>query len=113
MIIHKTQLAQKNPTQAPTAAPTQAPTDIPTEAPTTQPPGCGDNDDTDDNLNLDDLCAGFPENHLVANPNSQKRYVECNGGPNNDENSVKKFSPVLLFDKNRLTCDYHGLVKGY
>jgi len=74
-------------------------------------PVCGnDNDPEDADLNLDTLCSGCSERHLVENPNSQQRYIECNGGPDNNENSVKKCSPGLLFDPNRLTCDYSGLV---
>jgi hypothetical protein len=122
----------QKPTDSPTVAPTQAPTNPPTEPPTnppTEPPTeeptttsapvetttlvCGEDPNQDNNLDLPSLCSGCWEKHLVANPNSQERYIECNGGPNNDENSVKKCSPGLLFDKDRLTCDYHGLVNGY
>jgi hypothetical protein len=112
------------PTQAPTNPPTKPPTNPPTEPPTDKPttteapietttPVCGEDPNQDNNLDLPSLCSGCWEKHLVVNPNSQGRYVECNGGPNNDENTVKKCSPGLLFDKDKLTCDYQGLVNGY
>jgi hypothetical protein len=112
------------PTKAPTSPPNEPPTNLPTEPQTDKPtttsapvetttPVCGEDPNQDNNLDLPSLCSGCWKKHLVANPNSQERYVECNGGPNNVENSVKKCSPGLLFDKDRLTCDYHGLVNGY
>jgi hypothetical protein len=101
-----TEAPTEAPTDATTKAPTEAPTDAPTEAPTTQPPDCGDDDGADDNLNLDDLCSGCSARHLVANPNSQQRYIECSS----TGNRVQKCSPGLLFDSKKLTCDYAGLV---
>jgi hypothetical protein len=65
-----------------------------------------ESNDEDLDLNLDNLCAGCSLKHLVANPNSQKRYIECNGGDDGQTNSVQSCSPGLLFDPNRLTCDY-------
>jgi hypothetical protein len=98
-------------TAAPTtAAPTTA---APTSPPTT--PACGDDSSEDNNLDLPSLCSGCSQKRLVANPNSQQRYIECNGGENGNQNSVQKCSPGLLFNSNKLTCDYAGLVnpKGY
>jgi len=92
-----------------TTSPSTTTSSTTTQSSTT--PVCGnDNDPEDADLDLDKLCSGCSERHLVENPNSQQRYIECNGGPDNNENSVKKCSPGLLFDPNRLTCDYSGLV---
>ncbi len=83
-------------------------TEASTQSPTT--PACGDDSSEDNNLNLPSLCSGCSQKRLVANPNSQQRYIECNGGQNGNQNSVQKCSPGLLFDSNKLTCDYAGLV---
>jgi len=78
---------------------------------TSTTPVCGnDNNSEDADLDLDNLCSDCSEKHLVENPNSQERYIECNGGPDNNTNSIRKCSPGLLFDSNKLTCDYSGLV---
>jgi hypothetical protein len=61
-------------------------------------------------LDLLNLCSGCAIKHSVANPTFQQEYIECNAGLNNDQNSIQKCSPGLLFDSNRLTCDYAGLV---
>ncbi len=100
-------------TQPPTQPSTQPSTQPPTQPPTT--PACGDDSSEDNNLDLPSLCSGCSQKRLVANPNSQQRYIECNGGENGNQNSVQKCSPGLLFDSNKLTCNYAGLVnlKGY
>jgi hypothetical protein len=64
----------------------------------------------DANLNLRFLCKGCTITHIVANPYCQQKYIECNGGPNNDQNIIQQCRPGLIFDSNMMTCNYAGLV---
>jgi hypothetical protein len=77
------------------------------------PPCGGDDTDTDDaDLDLTSLCGtGCSAPRAIRNPNSDQRYVVCNGGENNDQNSVRKCGLGLVFDNSRLTCNYPGLVE--
>ncbi len=60
----------------------------------------------DDYLNLLEICNGCGIAHTVSHPNCQHKYKLCNAGMN----SIQECSLGLLFDNERLTCDYAELV---
>jgi hypothetical protein len=63
--------------------------------------------DIDIDLGLDNDCSDCSSAYSKAHPNSANQYILCKNGMKR----IVKCSPGLIFDFNRQTCDYKGLVE--